>query len=113
MTNAPGEQSWPITASVFIIMYKTPKNAATAKAAKNYFDWVFANGDAPGEEARLRAAAGAAGRAGQAVLDRQLQVLTAACAAPRAPRGARGRFSAPTTSTDPRAAMSSPQAATE
>jgi phosphate transport system substrate-binding protein len=46
MTNAPGEASWPITASVFIIMYKTPKNAATAKAAKNYFDWVFANGDA-------------------------------------------------------------------
>ena len=46
MTNAPGAESWPITASVFIIMYKQPKNAATAKAAKNYFDWVFANGDA-------------------------------------------------------------------
>jgi len=46
MTNAPGAESWPITASVFIIMYKTPKNAANAKAAKNYFDWVFANGDA-------------------------------------------------------------------
>jgi phosphate transport system substrate-binding protein len=46
MTNAPGEQSWPITASVFIIMYKAPKNVATARAAKNYFDWVFANGDA-------------------------------------------------------------------
>jgi phosphate transport system substrate-binding protein len=46
MTNAPGAESWPITASVFVIMYKTPKNAASAKAAKNYFDWVFANGDA-------------------------------------------------------------------
>ena len=46
MTNAPGEQSWPITASVFVIMYKQPKNVATAKAAREYFRWVFANGDA-------------------------------------------------------------------
>ena len=46
MTNAPGEGSWPITASVFVIMYKQPKNPATAKAAKQYFSWVFANGDA-------------------------------------------------------------------
>jgi phosphate transport system substrate-binding protein len=46
MTHPPGAESWPITASVFIILYKQPKNAATAKAAKNYFDWVFANGDA-------------------------------------------------------------------
>ncbi len=45
MTNAPGEQSWPITASVFVIMYKQPKNAASAKAAKQFFTWVFANGD--------------------------------------------------------------------
>ena len=46
MTNAPGDESWPITASVFVIMYKQPKNAASAKAAKNFFTWVFANGDA-------------------------------------------------------------------
>jgi len=46
MTNAPGEQSWPITASVFIIMYKQPKNAATSKSTKDFFKWVFANGDA-------------------------------------------------------------------
>jgi phosphate transport system substrate-binding protein len=45
MTNAPGEASWPITASVFIIMYKQPKNAATSKATKDYFRWVFKNGD--------------------------------------------------------------------
>ena len=45
MTNAPGDQSWPITASVFVIMYKQPKNAASAKATKEFFAWVFANGD--------------------------------------------------------------------
>jgi phosphate transport system substrate-binding protein len=46
ITNAPGEASWPITATNFIIMYKTPKNAASAKAAKDFFTWVYANGDA-------------------------------------------------------------------
>ena len=45
MTNAPGDASWPITASVFVIMYKQPKNAGSAKAAKQFFSWVFANGD--------------------------------------------------------------------
>jgi phosphate transport system substrate-binding protein len=46
MTNAPGENSWPITATNFILMYKQPKNAATAKNAKEFFKWVYANGDA-------------------------------------------------------------------
>ena len=46
ITNAPGEASWPITATNFIIMYKKPKNVATAKAAKDFFKWVYVNGDA-------------------------------------------------------------------
>ncbi len=46
MTNAPGEKSWPITATNFILMYKQPKNAAGAKNAKEFFKWVYANGDA-------------------------------------------------------------------
>ena len=46
VTNAPGDASWPITATNFIIMYKTPKNAGSAKAAKDFFRWVYANGDA-------------------------------------------------------------------
>jgi phosphate transport system substrate-binding protein len=45
MTNAPGADSWPITATNFILMYKQPKNAAGAKAAKEFFKWVYANGD--------------------------------------------------------------------
>ena len=45
MTNAPGADSWPITATNFILMYKQPKNAAGAKNAKEFFKWVYANGD--------------------------------------------------------------------
>ena len=46
MTNAPGAESWPITATNFILMYKQPKNAAGAKAAKEFFRWVYKSGDA-------------------------------------------------------------------
>ncbi len=46
MTNAPGADAWPITATNFILMYKQPKNAATARQAKAFFAWVYANGDA-------------------------------------------------------------------
>ncbi|MFC3549905.1 phosphate ABC transporter substrate-binding protein PstS [Lysobacter cavernae] len=46
MTNAPGANSWPITATNFILMYKQPRNAAGAKNAKEFFRWVYANGDA-------------------------------------------------------------------
>ncbi|HVI58326.1 MAG TPA: phosphate ABC transporter substrate-binding protein PstS [Luteimonas sp.] len=46
MTNAPGADAWPITATNFILMYKQPKNAASAKDAREFFKWVYANGDA-------------------------------------------------------------------
>ncbi len=46
MTNAPGENAWPITATNFILMHKKPKNAAGARNAKAFFQWVYANGDA-------------------------------------------------------------------
>jgi phosphate transport system substrate-binding protein len=46
MTNAPGELAWPITATNFILMYKQPKDAAGAKSAREFFRWVYANGDA-------------------------------------------------------------------
>ncbi len=49
ITNAPGEASWPITATNFIMMHKQPKNAAASKSAKEFFRWVYANGD---EQAR-------------------------------------------------------------
>jgi phosphate transport system substrate-binding protein len=46
ITNAPGEASWPIAATTFAIMYKQPKNAASSKAAKDFFSWGYANGQA-------------------------------------------------------------------
>ena len=45
MTNAPGDNSWPITATNFILMRKKPKNLEGAKAAREFFRWVYANGD--------------------------------------------------------------------
>ncbi len=45
ITNAPGENSWPITATNFIIVYKQPKNPAAAKATRDFFTWVYAHGD--------------------------------------------------------------------
>jgi phosphate transport system substrate-binding protein len=46
MTNAPGADSWPITATVFAIMQKAPKNPANSKAALAFFRWAYTSGDA-------------------------------------------------------------------
>ena len=44
MTNAPGADAWPITATTWAIMYKQAKNAEHAKAAVDFFKWSFENG---------------------------------------------------------------------
>ncbi len=44
MTNAPGQAAYPITATTFVLMYKTPKDAAQSKAALAFFKWSFENG---------------------------------------------------------------------
>ena len=44
ITNAPGDQSWPITATNFILMYKKPKDVARSKIANDFFSWTHANG---------------------------------------------------------------------
>lgn len=49
ITNAAGEESWPITASVFVMMYKQSKDAAKSKAAFEFFKWTFANGRSQAE----------------------------------------------------------------
>ena len=36
ITDAPGAESWPITATNFILMRKQPRDAADAKAALGY-----------------------------------------------------------------------------
>jgi len=49
MTDAPGEASWPITATNFILMQKQPRDAAGARSALEFFRWVYAKGDAQAE----------------------------------------------------------------
>ncbi|HWR96272.1 MAG TPA: phosphate ABC transporter substrate-binding protein PstS [Arenimonas sp.] len=49
ITDAPGAQAYPISATNFILMYKTPKNAQRSKDTLAFFDWVYANGDAAAE----------------------------------------------------------------
>jgi phosphate transport system substrate-binding protein len=44
LTDQPGAQSWPITASTFILMPKQPPDLAAAKAALKFFSWAFAKG---------------------------------------------------------------------
>jgi len=44
ITDAPGKDSWPIAATVFVMMYKTPKNAGQSKAAFEFFKWALDNG---------------------------------------------------------------------
>lgn len=46
ITNAPGENAWPITATNFILMQKKPKSAQGSKNTIEFFRWVYANGDA-------------------------------------------------------------------
>ncbi len=44
LTDQPGAQSWPITASTFVLMHKEPKDAAAAAEALKFFNWAFKNG---------------------------------------------------------------------
>jgi phosphate transport system substrate-binding protein len=44
MTDAPGETAYPIAATVFILTYKQPKDAAKSKAAFAFFRWALENG---------------------------------------------------------------------
>jgi phosphate transport system substrate-binding protein len=44
MTNAPGANAYPITASTFVLMHKQPKDAATSASAKKFFNWALTKG---------------------------------------------------------------------
>jgi phosphate transport system substrate-binding protein len=46
ITDAPGAKSWPIAASVFVLMYKEPKDPAGSKAALDFFKWALEHGQA-------------------------------------------------------------------
>jgi phosphate transport system substrate-binding protein len=44
MTNAPGSQAYPVTATTFVIMYKQPKNKGRSAAAIKFFEWALEKG---------------------------------------------------------------------
>ncbi|HBK46907.1 MAG TPA: phosphate ABC transporter substrate-binding protein PstS [Xanthomonadaceae bacterium] len=50
ITNAPGEQAWPITATNFMLMPKQPKDAERSKATLAFFKWAFESGQAQANE---------------------------------------------------------------
>ncbi len=43
MTDAPGEDAYPVTATTFVLMYKQPKDAARSKAVLTFFAWALEN----------------------------------------------------------------------
>jgi len=50
LTDQPGDKSWPITASTFILMHKEPADKAASGEAIKFFKWAFANGGKMAEE---------------------------------------------------------------
>jgi phosphate transport system substrate-binding protein len=50
LTDQPGEKSWPVTASTFILMHKEPADKAASAEAIKFFKWAFAKGDKMAEE---------------------------------------------------------------
>jgi phosphate transport system substrate-binding protein len=50
LTDQPGEKSWPIVASTFILMHKESTDKAASAEAVKFFKWSFANGSKMAEE---------------------------------------------------------------
>ena len=50
ITNAPGADAWPITATNFMLMHKQPKDPARSQAARDFFKWAFEHGQAQATE---------------------------------------------------------------
>jgi phosphate transport system substrate-binding protein len=44
MTNAPGDGAYPIAATVFILMYKQPKDVQHSQTALEFFKWALDHG---------------------------------------------------------------------
>ena len=43
--NSPGAESWPSTATTFVLVYKNPPDAAATQNALKFFQWGFEKGD--------------------------------------------------------------------
>jgi phosphate transport system substrate-binding protein len=44
LANQPGDQSWPMTAATFILMYKKPADVAASNEALKFFTWAYDHG---------------------------------------------------------------------
>jgi phosphate transport system substrate-binding protein len=50
LANQPGDQSWPMTAATWILLYKKPQEAAATGEALKFFAWSYAKGGKMAEE---------------------------------------------------------------
>lgn len=50
LTNQPSQNAWPLAAATFILVQKSPQNAETTKAALQFFDWAYKEGDTAAKE---------------------------------------------------------------
>ncbi|MGB3392702.1 MAG: phosphate ABC transporter substrate-binding protein PstS [Stenotrophomonas sp.] len=50
ITNAPGADAWPITATNFMLMHKQPKDAKRNQQTLAFFKWAFENGRQQADE---------------------------------------------------------------
>jgi phosphate transport system substrate-binding protein len=50
LTNQPGDMSWPIVASTFVLMHKEPADTANASEAIKFFTYAFAKGEKMAED---------------------------------------------------------------
>ncbi|MPZ31596.1 MAG: phosphate ABC transporter substrate-binding protein PstS [Rhodospirillales bacterium] len=50
LANQPGDQSWPMTAATWILLYKKPQDTAATGEALKFFAWSYAKGAKMAEE---------------------------------------------------------------
>ena len=50
LANQSGDDSWPMTAATWILVYKQPKDAAATAEALKFFAWAYKNGGKMAEE---------------------------------------------------------------
>jgi phosphate transport system substrate-binding protein len=50
LANQPGDQSWPMTAATWILVYKQPSDAAATGEALKFFAWAYKSGGKMAEE---------------------------------------------------------------
>ena len=50
LANQPGDQSWPMTAATWILVYKKPQDPKTTAEALKFFAWAYAKGDKMADE---------------------------------------------------------------